>query len=244
MTVSTSTGLTSAGKLGLTGVGLLAAAAIVPAVTTVVRPAAAVDRPRPVAAVPAGISALPTVPPAVPPTGGAASSVPDDAAMRPRFGWPLAPRPAVIHPFAPGPYPWSAGHRGVDLAAGAGATVRAAAAGRVTFAGPVAGRGVLVIAHRGGVRTTYQPVTATVPVGAELTAGQPVGRLAAVGAHCMPGCLHWGALAGNESLDPLLLIAGRRRPPVLLPLAVGGPAVAPRPISSRPVPGSPTRGRR
>jgi murein DD-endopeptidase MepM/ murein hydrolase activator NlpD len=72
----------------------------------------------------------------------------------------------------------------------------------VTFAATLAGRGVVVVDH-GGTRTTYEPVTATVPVGATVTAGTPVGRLAA-GSHCgATPCLHWGLRRGSTYLDPL-----------------------------------------
>src|SRR5690349_17646532 len=63
-----------------------------------------------------------------------------------------APVPgAVVRPFAPPPTPYAAGHRGVDLAAGPSAVVGAAAAGTVRFAGAVAGRGVVVLAHADGI---------------------------------------------------------------------------------------------
>ena len=48
-----------------------------------------------------------------------------------------------------------AGHRGVDFAAPAGAAVRAANDGVVTFAGRVAGALHVVVAHDGGIRTSY-----------------------------------------------------------------------------------------
>ena len=47
----------------------------------------------------------------------------------------------VVRGFDAPPSPYAAGHRGVDLAARAGSAVRAAAAGRVYFAGVVAGIG-------------------------------------------------------------------------------------------------------
>jgi murein DD-endopeptidase MepM/ murein hydrolase activator NlpD len=72
----------------------------------------------------------------------------------------------------------------------------------VTFAGRLAGRGVVVVDH-GGVRTTYEPVAATVPVGTRVTVGQTVGRLTA-GGHCgTSACLHWGLRQGQDYLDPL-----------------------------------------
>jgi murein DD-endopeptidase MepM/ murein hydrolase activator NlpD len=113
---------------------------------------------------------------------------------------------------------WSAGHRGVDLVAFLGQPVRAPAAGRVLFAGTVVDRGVLTLLHGGGVRTTYEPVVATVSVGDLVTPGQQVALLAGTPGHCAPGtCLHWGARRFETYLDPLSLL----RPPdpaVLLPL--------------------------
>jgi len=131
--------------------------------------------------------------------------------------WPLEPRPAVVRPFRAPPTPWSAGHRGVDLAARPGAVVHAAGAGRVTFAGRVAGRGVVVVSHAGGFRTTYEPVDHRPTVGAVVATGAPIGILSSVPGHCPPAaCLHWGALRGSTYLDPLTLVG--RGPPVLLPL--------------------------
>ncbi|WP_114561389.1 M23 family metallopeptidase [Desertihabitans aurantiacus] len=118
-------------------------------------------------------------------------------------GWPLAGAPVVVRPFDLPAERWGAGHRGVDLAGTEGEPVRAAAAGTVAFAGMVAGRPVLSIDH-GGLRTTYEPVRATVTVGARVRAGDPVGVLLA--GHCPPGaCLHWGLRQGEEYLDPTLL---------------------------------------
>ena len=128
----------------------------------------------------------------------------------------------MLRRFAPGPQPWSPGHRGVDLGAGAGAAVLAAGDGRVTFVGTVAGVGVVVVDH-GTLRTTYGPVTATMPSGAAVSAGQEIGRLDAATGHCGRACLHWGALRGSVYVDPLLLpgLPGAPGPPVLLPLGVG-----------------------
>jgi murein DD-endopeptidase MepM/ murein hydrolase activator NlpD len=130
--------------------------------------------------------------------------------------WPLAPRPVVLRAFQPPPQPWLAGHRGVDLAGRAGQEVRAAGQGVVTFAGPVAGRPVVVVSH-GALRTTYEPVAANVSVGERVRAGAVIGALRASGPHCGPAriCLHWGLLRGAIYLDPLALL--KRGPIRLLP---------------------------
>lgn len=120
--------------------------------------------------------------------------------------WPLDPQPAVVSGFDPPLSKYGSGHRGVDLAGAPGQRVRAAAAGRVTYAGSLAGRGVVVVSH-GATRTTYQPVRATVEVGAVVEAGDAIGRLERFGSHCAPAtCLHWGLIEGESYLDPLTMV--------------------------------------
>ncbi|HET6482930.1 MAG TPA: M23 family metallopeptidase [Actinoplanes sp.] len=134
------------------------------------------------------------------------------------FGWPVVPPVTVGRPFDPPAQPWLAGHRGVDLAAPPSSVVRSAGAGTVLFAGRVAGRGVVSVTHGGGLRTTYEPVTASVSVGDVLARGDPLGRLEAGHPGCAPpaACLHWGLRRGGRYLDPLALLGlGRVR---LLPL--------------------------
>lgn len=130
--------------------------------------------------------------------------------------WPLVPEPAVVHGFDPPDDPWGAGHRGVDLRGSAGQPVRAALPGRVSWAGTLAGRGVVVVDH-GDTRTTYEPVDPGLEVGATVAAGDRIGRLALAGSHCFPtACLHWGWLEGDTYLDPLRLVSAG--PVRLLPL--------------------------
>jgi len=131
----------------------------------------------------------------------------------------------VVRGFEPPERRWLPGHRGVDLAASAGSTVRAAGAGVVTHAGTVAGRGVVVVSH-GDLRTTYEPVASAVSTGTRVEAGQAIGTLAGVGSHCAPkACLHWGLLHGDTYLDPLGLL--RARPVRLLPLGSGAVRTTP-----------------
>jgi len=146
--------------------------------------------------------------------------------------WPLQPRPPVLRAFDPPADPWGAGHRGVDLGGRAGDRVRSALAGRVTFAGVIAGRGVVVVDH-GPTRTTYEPVAASVRVGDVVVRGQPLGTLEPAGSHCLPAvCLHWGWIRGDTYLDPLLLVGGG--PVRLLPLWSGAPPVVPIPVVTQP----------
>jgi murein DD-endopeptidase MepM/ murein hydrolase activator NlpD len=129
-----------------------------------------------------------------------------------RLDWPLRPRPAVTRVFdAPSPN-WIRGHRGVDLAGMPGQPVYAAAAGTVVFAGELAGRPLVSIAHPGGLRTSYEPVQPSVRVGQHVDAGAVVGELAAGHDGCpVAACLHWGAMWGPASradyVDPLGLLA-------------------------------------
>lgn len=123
----------------------------------------------------------------------------------PDYGWPTGGPVAVVRPFAPPSVPWGSGHRGVDLAFGAGAPVRAAAAGVVAFAGTVVDRPVVSIDHADGIRTTHEPVVPTVAAGDVVERGDVIGTLAA--GHCASPCLHFGARTGPDAyLDPLLLL--------------------------------------
>ncbi|MYX16893.1 peptidoglycan DD-metalloendopeptidase family protein [Streptomyces sp. SID8374] len=137
----------------------------------------------------------------------------------------MAGRPAVLRGWDPPATPYGPGHRGADLAARPGDAVLAAATGRVSFAGRVAGRGVLVVELAGSgappLRTTYEPVRALVDRGDQVVAGQPVGVLEAGPFHCASGCLHWGLRRGEAYLNPLTLLPPgllRRGPSRLLPV--------------------------
>lgn len=150
--------------------------------------------------------------------------------------WPLRPQPMVVHAFDPPVTTWGAGHRGVDLLATPGQGVLAALPGTVAYAGTLAGRGVLVVAH-GSTRTTYEPVAATVEVGTVVAAGDRLGTVQAGPSHCAPRtCLHWGWIAGETYLDPLRLVGAG--PVRLLPLLAAAPVGAARPTVRLP-PGGP-----
>lgn len=128
-----------------------------------------------------------------------------------------APVPGrVLQGFASPLTPYGAGHRGVDLAAPPGSTVRAAADGEVSFAGSVAGTTWISIHHRDGVITSYGPLAdLRVHYGDPVGRGDPIGVLA-TGGHGHLGAddgLHWGARRDGRYIDPLsLLTQGTPRP--------------------------------
>ncbi|MDR6977623.1 murein DD-endopeptidase MepM/ murein hydrolase activator NlpD [Streptomyces sp. 3330] len=139
--------------------------------------------------------------------------------------WPVGDRPAVLRGWEPPAGPYARGHRGVDLAAAPGAPVRAVSAGRVSFAGRVAGRGVVSVelsaTGQPPLRTTYEPVRAAVRKGDEVAPGQVVGTVEPTGSHCARTCVHWGLLSGRTYLDPLSLLPPwlrRSGPSRLLPV--------------------------
>jgi murein DD-endopeptidase MepM/ murein hydrolase activator NlpD len=146
----------------------------------------------------APVRAAPAVPPAAA-TPAARWVAPVDGPLR------------VTRPFAPPPQRWAAGHRGADQAGTPDGVVRAAGDGVVVFAGLVAGRPVVGVAHADGLRTTYEPVRPVVAAGQRVGRGTPIGVLLAGHPGCpAAACLHWGLLRGLVYLDPVSLLAARR----------------------------------
>jgi len=139
----------------------------------------------------------------------------------------------VTRRFDPPDTDYGPGHRGVDLAAGAGTPVLAAGDGTVAYAGMLAGRGVVSVVH-GELRTTYEPLSPLVRPGQRVNAGDVLGRLTAGHPGCpAAACLHWGLLHGRTYRDPLTLLG--RGPVRLLPLSAEGspPRTLPGPGAAR-----------
>ena len=174
------------------------------------------------------------------PSGGAApAGVGDDtepgaavhaAAAGAEFRPPLVGGVRVVTAFDPPAEPWLAGHRGVDLEVAPSATVVAPADGTVAFAGMVAGRPVVSVDHRNGVRTTYEPVDPVVRTGQPVVSGSPLGRIIRVHPGCpVRRCLHWGARwssggpsrSDDDYIDPMELLSVDNRPIRLKPTLPG-----------------------
>ncbi|MBQ0991648.1 peptidoglycan DD-metalloendopeptidase family protein [Micromonospora sp. H61] len=177
---------------------------------------AAVPGQPPTSTVPVAALGEPVADPTVP---GAALAVPvADPPPAGRFRWPVDGPPRPMRRFDRPPRPWLPGHRGVDLAAPAGAVIRSAGPGTVLFAGLVAGRPVVTVGHADGLRTTHEPVQPAVRPGQPVTAGAPLGELLPGHPGCpAEACLHWGLRRGDEYLDPLALLG--LGPVRLLPVA-------------------------
>lgn len=140
-------------------------------------------------------------------------AVPAGRAESAGMQWPLRPGIPVLTRAFDAPTPdWQRGHRGVDLAGVPGQPVYAAGGGIVVFAGTLAGRPLVSVAHPGGLRTSYEPVEVSVRPGQPVAAGTALGRLQAGHPGCpVTACLHWGAMWGPAAhadyVDPVGLLA-------------------------------------
>lgn len=141
-------------------------------------------------------------------TAGPGSAIAD------AWAWPLSPLPAVQRRFDGPPAPWAPGHRGVDLQASPRQPVLAPAAGTVVFSGIVVDRGVITIDHGNGLRSSFEPVMNSLPLGSVVSKSQQIAVLGN-GTHCPSACLHWGVRRDSLYVDPLGFLS--RRFAVLLP---------------------------
>ena len=115
-----------------------------------------------------------------------------------RWSWPVVGE--VIRGFAKPADAWSAGHRGIDIQAAPDSEVRAPVAGRVTFVGPVAGRGVIVLRTLEDGDVTLEPIEPTVLRGDVVNSRDIVGFVR--GGHLGDNALHLGLRVAGEYVDP------------------------------------------
>ncbi len=129
----------------------------------------------------------------------------DVGSMFGTFSWPVVG--PVIRGYEPPPTPFSAGHRGIDIAVPFGTPIRAPADGTVTFAGWVAGSMFVTIDHGDGVRSTYSWLSQIMT-----SKGKVLGRreVFARTGHGHPDVptphLHFGVRVNGEYVDPMLFL--------------------------------------
>lgn len=139
---------------------------------------------------------------------GAAASPPGDVdvsgrvtasiaapAARCHHPWVAPVDAPVTDPFRAPSGPYGPGNRGIEYGTQPGQDVFAIGGGVVAFAGPVAGRPVVVVDHGAGLRSSYvNLVERTVSRGQQVTRGQRIAR-ADVG-------FHLGVRQDGQYIDP------------------------------------------
>jgi murein DD-endopeptidase MepM/ murein hydrolase activator NlpD len=121
------------------------------------------------------------------------------------WSWPvLGP---VIRGFEPPSTPYSAGHRGIDIAVPFGTPIRAPADGTVTFAGFVAGSLFATIDHGDGVRSSYSWLSAVMAKkGDVVRRGQVFARTGHGHPDVATPHLHFGVRINGDYVDPMLFL--------------------------------------
>ncbi len=129
----------------------------------------------------------------------------DDNGLALSGSWSLPVTGPVVRGFDAPASRYGAGHRGVDFDVAAGAPVRSAGDGIVSFAGSVAGGLHVVVAHPGDLRTSYSYLaTVAVRRGDPVARGDLLGTAGGPSGPHPPG-FHLGLRHGDEYLDPMLL---------------------------------------
>jgi len=135
------------------------------------------------------------------------------------WAWPIPDPHLVVREWRAPADDYSAGHRGIDIAAPIGASVFAPESGTVRFAGRVVDRPVLSIEHPGGLISSYEPVETTLKKGDQVARGQRIGTVGSASAsHCAESCLHLGVRRDGRYLSPMLVLEPAARA-ILLPVA-------------------------
>jgi murein DD-endopeptidase MepM/ murein hydrolase activator NlpD len=133
------------------------------------------------------------------PERNTAAVIADDAPSSSGFIWPVSG--SVVSPFG---MRWGRMHEGIDISAGTGTPVVAAAPGTVISAGYMGGYGNLVVVdHGGGLATAYAHLSGYgVGSGQSVSQGQVVGYVGCTG-HCYGPHLHFEVRVNGAAVDPL-----------------------------------------
>jgi murein DD-endopeptidase MepM/ murein hydrolase activator NlpD len=114
------------------------------------------------------------------------------------FIWPVSG--PVVSPFG---WRWGRMHEGIDIAAGYGTPIAAAASGTVIYAGWMGGYGnLIIIDHGGGIATAYAHQSSFAVGGGGVAQGQTIGYVGCTG-HCYGPHLHFEVRVNGSAVDPL-----------------------------------------
>ena len=131
-----------------------------------------------------------------------AFALPGPARASGDWTWPVVG--PVTRGFDPPDSPFGSGHRGIDIAAAVGTPVHAAAAGTVSFAGPVGGRLFVTVDHAAGLESTYSFLSSiSVRRGDVVSQGQAIARSGTGHAGDVVPDLHFGVKLADVYVDPL-----------------------------------------
>lgn len=112
--------------------------------------------------------------------------------------WPVGG--PVVSPFG---MRWGRMHEGIDIGAGYGTPIAAAASGTVIFAGWMGGYGnLIIIDHGGGIATAYGHQSSFAVGGGPVSQGQTIGYVGCTG-HCFGPHLHFEVRVNGSPVDPL-----------------------------------------
>jgi murein DD-endopeptidase MepM/ murein hydrolase activator NlpD len=102
-------------------------------------------------------------------------------------------------------------HRGIDLAANHGDSIRAAMGGKVVVAGVLKGYGqTVILEHPGGIRTLYGHCSLLhVTPGQQVKQGQLIAKVGSTGISTGPH-LHFEIMMNDRHYDPLLYLPDRK----------------------------------
>jgi murein DD-endopeptidase MepM/ murein hydrolase activator NlpD len=114
------------------------------------------------------------------------------------FIWPVGG--PVVSGFG---WRWGRMHEGLDIAAGYGTPIAAAASGTVIYAGWMGGYGnLIIIDHGGGIATAYAHQSSFAVGGGPVSQGQTIGFVGCTG-HCYGPHLHFEVRVNGSAVDPL-----------------------------------------
>ncbi|HET8872631.1 MAG TPA: peptidoglycan DD-metalloendopeptidase family protein [Gaiellaceae bacterium] len=112
--------------------------------------------------------------------------------------WPVSG--PVVSPFG---MRWGRMHEGIDIGAGYGTPIAAAASGTVIYAGWMGGYGnLIIIDHGGGIATAYGHQSSFAVGGGHVSQGQTIGYVGCTG-HCFGPHLHFEVRVNGSPVDPL-----------------------------------------